>query len=564
MEQRTAVSRLLSCLGTRAAHPAVVWGGRAYSFDEIRRWASRYAAVLARAGIRRGDRVAVFAETCPELIAAFVGHLASEVVHVPINTRYKADEARHILEDSGAVAVLVGAEGDECTGVLREILGRCPAHLKHVIALHEAFPAEAPLAASSAAAAPDLAAFSASTAAPATAVAPTSPAPPPPPSSPSKKNFSSDLPPIEPPPDEAVAMLIYTSGTTGKSKGVALSYRALADNTASVTGLWRFAPEDRLVLALPLFHVHGLCLGVAGMLLNGLTLLLEPRFEAARVVDAFARDGATVFMGVPTMYVRLLEHLDAHPESAAALRRGRLFTAGSAPLPAADFEAFRAKTGHAILERYGMSETLFTLSNPHDGERQPGTVGLPTPGCAVRIVDDDGRDVEGGTLGEIVVKSDGLMNGYWGREADTAASFRDGWFLTGDVAFRGEGGYVTIAGRKSVDIIKSGGYKIAAREIEDVLRRHPAVKDAAVVGLPDRVWGQTIAAALVLAEGADPDAARADVAAFAAAHLADYKKPREIVALPELPRNALGKVQKHVLARAFAHRGSGGGGEAPG
>ncbi len=350
-------------------------------------------------------------------------------------------------------------------------------------------------------------------------------------------------------------MLIYTSGTTGKSKGVALSYRALADNTASVTGLWRFAPEDRLVLALPLFHVHGLVLGVTGMLVNGLTLLLEPRFEPGRVVRAFAEDGATVFMGVPTMYVRLLEHLDAHPEAAAALRGARLFTAGSAPLPAADFEAFRAKTGHAILERYGMSETLFTLSNPYDGERRPGTVGVATPGCSVRVVDDAGRDVDDGDLGEIVVKSDGLMNGYWGREADTAAAFRDGWFLTGDVARRGASGTVTIVGRKSVDIIKSGGYKIAAREIEDVLRQHPQVRDVAVVGLEDRVWGQRVAAALVLAEGSDPDAVCAEVAAFAAARLADYKKPRDVVALPELPRNALGKVQKHLLAGVFRPKG---------
>jgi len=290
---------------------------------------------------------------------------------------------------------------------------------------------------------------------------------------------------------------------------------------------------------------------VTGMLVNGLTLLLEPRFDAARVVEAFAREGATVFMGVPTMYVRLLEHLDAHPEAAAALRKARLFTAGSAPLPAADFEAFRAKTGHAILERYGMSETLFTLSNPYDGERRPGTVGLATPGCSVRIVDDEGRDAADGELGEIVVKSDGMMSAYWGREADTAASFRDGWFLTGDVARRAPDGTVTIVGRKSVDVIKSGGYKIAAREIEDVLRRHPKVKDAAVVGLEDRVWGQRIAAALVLADGCEPGAACAEVAAFAAEHLADYKKPRDVVALPELPRNALGKVQKHLLAKAF-------------
>jgi acyl-CoA synthetase (AMP-forming)/AMP-acid ligase II len=514
MEQQGAASRLLSCLRTRAAHPAVVWNGRIFTFEEIRRLSSHYVDRLRALGISRGDRVAVFAETCPEMIAAFVGHLQSGVIHVPINTRYKADEARHILEDSGAVAVLTGAEGEECQAVLKEILRmkELPG-MRHVISMADAFPAA-----------------------------------PPSPFLPSKKVFS----PSSSPSDTDVAMLIYTSGTTGKSKGVALSYRALTDNTASVTGLWRFAPEDRLVLALPLFHVHGLALGIAGMLVNGLTLLLEPRFEPARVVEAFAREGATVFMGVPTMYVRLLEHLDAHPEDAAALRKARLFTAGSAPLPAADFEAFRSRTGHAILERYGMSETLFTLSNPYDGERRPGTVGLATPGCAVRIVDDEGFDVPDGEPGEIVVKSDGLMNGYWGREAETAASFRNGWFLTGDVALRGAGGSVTIAGRKSVDFIKSGGYKVAAREIEDVLRRHPRVKDAAVIGLPDRVWGQRIAAALVLAEGAAPEATCREVAAFAAAHLADYKKPRELCALRELPRNALGKVQKHLLESHFS------------
>jgi len=503
----TATSRLLSCLRTRAEHPAVVWGGRSYTFEEMGQWASAYAAHLESLGIRRGDRVAVFAETRPELIAAFIGHLMSGVIHVPINTRYKADEARHILEDSGAVAVLVGDKREESKEVLEEILRKGRPHgLRETLTIAAAFP-----------------------------------------SSPSKQTFSS--PP--PPQDEDIAVLIYTSGTTGKSKGVALSYRALADNTASVTGLWRFAPEDRLVLALPLFHVHGLVLGVTGMLVNGLTLLLELRFDPARVVHAFAEESATVFMGVPTMYVRLLEHLDFHPEAAAALRKARLFTAGSAPLPAADFEAFRTRTGHAILERYGMSETLFTLSNPYDGERRPGTVGLPTPGCSVRIVDDEGRDTVDGDLGEIVVKSDGMMTAYWGRDGETASSFRDGWFLTGDVARRASDGTVTIVGRKSVDIIKSGGYKIAAREIEDVLRRHPKVKDAAVVGLEDRVWGQRIAAALVLADGCEPGAACAEVAAFAAGHLADYKKPREIVALPELPRNALGKVQKHLLARAF-------------
>jgi malonyl-CoA/methylmalonyl-CoA synthetase len=505
--------RLLSVLTARAAHPALVWAGRSSSFEELDRLSLLHVDRLCALGIPPGDRVAVFAETCPELIAALVGNLRAGFIHVPINTRYKADEARHILEDSGASVVLTGGEGEECGKVLKEILRRRPPHLKQVVAMAEVLRAAAPTL----------------------------------PSSPSQQVPSSDLPRGE---DDDVAMLIYTSGTTGKSKGVALSYRALADNTASVTGLWRFAPEDRLLLALPLFHVHGLCLGVLGMLVHGLTLLLEPRFDAARVVEAFESDGATVFMGVPTMFVRLLEHLEAHPEAAAPLRRARLFTAGSAALPAADFDAFRRLTGHAILERYGMSETLFTLSNPYDGERRPGTVGHPTPGASVRIVDDEGRDVADGELGEITVKSDGMMNGYWGREAETRASFRDGWFLTGDVARRGDEGYVTIVGRKSVDVIKSGGYKIAAREIEDVLRRHPAVRDAAVVGVADRVWGQRICAAVVLVHGSGAGACE-EVAAFAAAHLADYKKPREVRALDELPRNALGKVQKHLLALVF-------------
>jgi acyl-CoA synthetase (AMP-forming)/AMP-acid ligase II len=505
-------------ISSRATHPAVVWNGRSYSFEEMRRWASQYAAHLASLGICQGDRVAVFAETCPEIVAALVGHLGAGIIHVPINTRYRAEEARHILEDSGAVAVLT-RRTDGCAKVLDAILaeGR-PPKLRHVLELAEVFsplPFEANLLSSSS---------------------------------------SLDRPRNDPPANDDAALLIYTSGTTGKSKGVVLSHRALEENTRAVMDLWRFSGADRLVLALPLFHVHGLCLGVAGALLTGFTLILEERFDAARVVEAFAKDAATAFMGVPTMYVRLLERLDSHPQDAAALRKARLFTSGSAPLPASDFLAFHERTGHRILERYGMSETLFTLSNPYGGERRPGTVGLPVPGCSVRLVDDEGREPPEGELGEIQVKGDGVMTGYWGRLADTAAAFRDGWFLTGDVARREAGGYVTIVGRKSVDVIKSGGYKISAREIEDVLRRHPAVKDAAVVGLPDRVWGQRIAAAIVLTEPAQAEESEQvckEVTAFAAAHLADYKKPRDVRAVPELPRNVLGKVQKHLLAGVF-------------
>ncbi len=500
-----SAARLLDALFSRASHPALEVPGRSYTFGELDALSRAHANHLSRLGVASGDRVAVLAPTCPEAVIAFVGHLRSGVIHVPINTRYRSEEMRHILEDSGACAVLY-QKGGEGSAVLEEIRSSAPPPaLKHWLEIgqtHAATPGPGP------------------------------------PAQPRK------------PSDGQAAVLIYTSGTTGKSKGVALAYRALAENTLSVTRLWRATSEDRLVLPLPLFHVHGLCLGITGALLHGSTILLEPRFDASRVVDAFAGAGATVFMGVPTMYVRLLEHFDAHPEAAASLGRARLFTSGSAPLPPSDFALFREKTGHAILERYGMSETLFTLSNPYVGERRPGTVGLPVPGCAARIVDEQGRDLPDGELGELFVESNGLMNGYWGREADTAASFRDGWFATGDMARRESDGYFAIAGRKSVDFIKSGGFKISAREVEDVLRRHPRIRDVAVVGAPDRTWGQRIVAAVVL-EASDarpsPEDLLEELSDFCARSLADYKRPREVRVLDELPRNALGKVQKHRL-----------------
>jgi len=508
--------RLLEALRERGAHPALEFGGRSWSYAELDALSRRYAAGLAGLGIRRGDRVAVFAENSPEVVAALLGHWRLGAIHVPVNPRYREEEAGHVLRDCGAAGVLV-AGGSECEGVLAAV-GPLPSAPRRIAcgpgspaaggAAFDALAASVPLEREAPAAAGD------------------------------------------------TAMLIYTSGTTGKSKGVELTYANLVDNTLALTGAWEFSASDRVVVALPLFHVHGLCLGTLGSLLAGATVLLFERFAAEAVVDAFARRGASVFFGVPTMYVRLLEHLERHPEAAAPLRRARLFIAGSAPLAADDFRTFRERTGHAILERYGMSETLFTLTNPYRGERRAGTVGKPAPGCQVRIVDDAGAEVAAGELGEIVVRGHGVMKGYWGRPAETAATFRDGWFLTGDVARHDADGYVTIAGRKSVDIIKSGGYKISAREIEDALRRHPAVAEVAVVGVPDRVWGQRVAAVVVARAGAaEPAALAAELSSYAAGCLADYKRPRAIEFVAELPRNALGKVQKHQLAHLFTSGG---------
>ncbi len=500
-----AVRRLFSRLAAAPEKEAIVFGGRSLTFGDLDRLSRRYAAGLASLGVAKGDRVAAFAESLPEAILAMLGHYRLGAIHVPINTRYRGDEAGHILEDSGAGTVLVRA-GSESEEVLRGLRGGW-----RVVSIGG-------------------------------------------PGSGGATSFDTLLesePLLGEPawPDSDIALLVYTSGTTGKSKGAALSYGALVSNMEAVTGLWRFSEQDRIVLTLPLFHVHGLCIGVHGALLAGAAILMSERFDAREVVRAFAEQGATVFMGVPTMYVRLLGHLEQNPGDGAVLARGRLFTSGSAALPAAHFDEFERKTGHRILERYGMTETLFTLSNPYDGVRRAGTVGSPVPGCDVRLVEDDGDDVPEGSAGEVLVRGNSLMTEYWGRPAETAAAFRDGWFSTGDVARRDADGYVSIVGRKSVDVIKSGGFKISAREIEDVLREHPSVRDVAVLGEPDAVWGEKVVAAVVLRDGRAPDPAGLlkELAAFTGRSLADYKRPRAVYVLAELPRNAMGKVQKHRI-----------------
>lgn len=513
MTEKGSVERLFSTLESRREKPAILFEGKTYTFGDLDRLSRSYACGLAALGVERGDRIAVFAETSPEVIVALLGHYRLGAVHVPINTRYRGEEVSHILEDSGAKAILVRA-GSLCAQVLQGLAPPAALRLRIWIGEGEAHPGDL--------------AF--------------------------ERLVETELPyaEVHTPPiasDRDTAVLLYTSGTTGKSKGVELSFGAILANTEAVTRLWRFDSEDRLALTLPLFHVHGLCLGVHGGLLHGQTILLFERFDAASVVEAFASAGATVFMGVPTMYVRLLEHMAQWPDAARKLSRGRLFTSGSAALSTDDFIAFEERTGHRILERYGMTETLFTLSNRYV-DRRPGTVGLPVPGCEVKIVDEEGREVGQAEPGEILVRGNGLMTGYWRRPVEMAASFRDGWFVTGDMARHDRDGYVTIVGRKAVDIIKTGGFKISAREIEDVLRRHPGIQDVAVVGVPDPTWGQKVVAVVVLEGTGGATSAKellAELSSLCVRHLADYKRPREVRILEELPRNLLGKVQKHRI-----------------
>jgi malonyl-CoA/methylmalonyl-CoA synthetase len=362
--------------------------------------------------------------------------------------------------------------------------------------------------------------------------------------------------------------LIYTSGTTGPSKGALLSHSQVINNMRALTGLWTWSSRDRLVLALPLFHVHGLCIGVHGAAIRGMAVLLERRFDVASVIDRFAdheRGRASVFMGVPTMYTSLVEHLREHPAAAAKLACARMFTSGSAALSAGLWQEFADLTGQRIVERYGMTETLITLSNPYIGQRIAGAVGQPVPGCDAAIVDEAGDELPPGEPGELIVHSNGLMDGYWNlpqQTADARVVDRDGriWFRTGDVAYVGAQGYFYIVGRSSVDIIKSGGFKISAREIEEVLAGHPVVYEVAVVGIPDAKWGQRIVACVV------PDAPMAGIlddpaqlleslVALHRALLADYKQPRGLYLCDELPRNALGKLQKHRLLESIERDG---------
>ncbi|HEY6209517.1 MAG TPA: acyl-CoA synthetase [Gemmatimonadales bacterium] len=354
-------------------------------------------------------------------------------------------------------------------------------------------------------------------------------------------------------PDDRRAMILYTSGTTGKPKGVVTTHGRLRAQVTSLVTAWEWSADDRILLVLPLHHVHGIVNVLTCALWSGARCDILGQFDALETWARIGRGELTLFMAVPTIYHRLIAAWEAAPpdrrrEWSAGCGRMRLMVSGSAALPVRTLERWREISGHTLLERYGMTEIGMALSNPLRGERRPGFVGTPLPGVEVRLVDERGAPVVAGTPGELQVRGPSVFLEYWRRPDATAAAFQDGWFRTGDVAALERGSY-RILGRSSVDIIKTGGYKISALEIEEVLRTHPAVAECAVVGVEDAEWGERVCAALELAPARD--LTLSELQGWVRERLAPYKVPRALSVVKALPRNALGKVIKPEVAKLF-------------
>lgn len=481
------------------------------SYAELFLAAERAAAGLAARGLRRGDRIAFFLGNRPEFVIAYLAAIRLGAIVVPINLAYRKVELAHILSDAEPRILLTERE---LLPIVAEVEDEARRSVEATIAAEE------------------LGSWDVGAAAPVL------------------------VPPID---GSELAFLLYTSGTTGRSKGAEIRHDNLLATITGLLAAWAWERNDVLLLTLPLFHTHGLVVGLHCALAAGATVELRRKFEARAIAaDLTSVDPArrpTLFFGVPTMYVRLVEALADPAVDRAALARMRLFCSGSAPLLPETFEAFRELSGHAILERYGMTEAGMILSNPYVGERRAGTVGTPLPGISVQLVrfgEKEPEDVADGEEGELIVRGGNVFEGYWRAPEKTAESFvTDGfgnrWFRSGDLARRDpETGAISLLGRSS-ELILAGGFNVYPREIEEVLLGFPGVEEAAVVGRPHPDFGAVPVAFLVIEPGAplDPEA----LIAFAKERIASFKVPREIRQVDALPRNALGKVQKHLLPR---------------
>src|SRR2546426_3351791 len=475
---------LAEALLRAGARPALVAGDVALSYDELRAAASAAAGRLKEIGVTQGLHVALFAENSAAWIVSYLGLQLLGATVVGMNPAFKTAEAEQILTDSEAAVALVDAARQPLIDALRPRLKA----LSRTARVEEI----------------------------GSSVASASPSP-----LVGEGQRGESLNPEDP------ALLLYTSGTTGRPKGALLDHGNLLAQGRGVVEAWRWTPDDRFVLALPLFHVHGLAIALHGSLIAGGCAVLVP-FSPENVVREL-RVGGTMFFGVPAMYQRLADYLDRNPTD---LRDVRLFVAGSAPLPATLFERCQRVLSQPVLERYGITEGGIVVSNPYDGPRQPGRVGYPLPGVEVRLGDRD----------EVQLKGGQVFKGYWHNAAASADAFTDGWFRTGDVGEIAEDGTLAIRGRIK-ELIISGGYNVYPREVEMVLEQHPAVVEVAVAGLPSDRWGEEVTAFVVARSPIHAE----DLITYVRDRLATYKCPRAVHFIEAIPRNAMGKIDRSKL-----------------
>ncbi len=504
------MNHLFDLIAAKIADPEKVFvetpEGLAINYRQALSASGRYAQALTALGVEPGDRVAIQMDKSPAYIFIYLACLRAGAVFLPLNTAYTPHEVGYFLGDARPKILI-------CNPERRDALAEAAKAADARIVTHGREQ--------------DGELFDLAFASPAEFV-------------------NADRGP-----DDLAAML-YTSGTTGRSKGAMLSHYNLAANALTLVETWKFTARDVLIHALPVFHTHGLFVATNCVLLAGASMIFLAKFDPHQILRAMQekREGflrATALMGVPTFYTRLLDEPGLTREACASMR---LFISGSAPLLADTHRAWRERTGHAILERYGMTETNMNTSNPYDGERIAGTVGLPLPGVQLRIVDPEtGAALAQGEIGMIEVKGPNVFKGYWLMPEKTASEFRpDGFFITGDLGQIDEKGYVRIVGRGK-DLIISGGLNIYPKEIETEIDALDGVVESAVIGLPDADFGESVAAIVVREKGAAVD--EAQIRAALAGRLARFKLPKKVVFVDDLPRNAMGKVQKNLLRAQY-------------
>ncbi|NNG03355.1 MAG: malonyl-CoA synthase [Inquilinus sp.] len=474
--------------------------GASVTYGDLLEASGRYASALVALGVRPGDRVAVQVEKSLSTLMLYLGALRAGAVYLPLNTGYTAAELSYFLGDAEARLLVCDPGRYEALAAVAAEAG--VGRVETLDAAGHGSIYDRAMAA--------------------------------PPEFEDVPRGADDL-----------AAILYTSGTTGRSKGAMLSHGNLASNALALCEAWRITGDDVLLHALPVFHTHGLFVAINTTLLAGASMIFLPRFDADLVVELLPR--ATTMMGVPTFYSRLL----AHPAFDRALvAHMRLFVSGSAPLSAEVHKAFQARTGHAILERYGMTETNMNTSNPYEGERRPGTVGMPLPGVELRIADpESGRILAQGEVGVIEVRGPNVFLGYWRMPEKTAAEFRaDGFFITGDMGLIDAQGYVAIVGRDK-DLIITGGFNVYPAEVEAEIDALPGVRESAVIGAPHPDFGEGVTAVIAPDTGAEID--ESGVRRALEHHLAKFKVPKRVLFVDQLPRNTMGKIQKNALRDTY-------------